>query len=39
MGANLKDLRRKIKSISGTKKITQAMQMVAASKMQKAIKL
>jgi len=37
MGANLKDLRRKIKSISGTKKITQAMQMVAASKMQKAI--
>ncbi|EKD56726.1 MAG: ATP synthase F1, gamma subunit [uncultured bacterium] len=37
MGANLKDLRRKIKSITGTKKITQAMQMVAASKMQKAI--
>lgn len=37
MGASLKDLRHKIKSISGTKKITQAMQMVAASKMQKSI--
>ena len=35
MGANLKDLRRKIKSITGTKKIMQAMQMVATSKMQK----
>lgn len=37
MAANLKDLRKKIKSIQGTKKLTQAMQMVAASKMQKAI--
>ena len=38
MAASQRDLRRKIKSISGTKKLTQAMQMVAASKMQKAIK-
>jgi len=38
MAENLRDLRRKIKSIGGTKKLTQAMQMVAASKMQKAIK-
>jgi F-type H+-transporting ATPase subunit gamma len=37
MAASLKDLRKKIKSITSTKKITQAMQMVAASKMQKAI--
>lgn len=38
MAASLRDIRRKIKSIQGTKKLTQAMQMVAASKMQKAIK-
>lgn len=38
MAASLRDLRRKIKSIGGTKKLTQAMQMVAASKMQKAVK-
>ena len=37
MAAGLKDLRKKIKSIQGTRKLTQAMQMVAASKMQKAI--
>jgi F-type H+-transporting ATPase subunit gamma len=37
MAASLRDLRRKIKSIQGTKKLTQAMQMVAASRMQKAI--
>jgi len=37
MAASLKDLRKKIKSIQGTKKLTQAMQMVAASKMQKSI--
>lgn len=37
MATSLRDLRRKIKSIQGTKKLTQAMQMVAASKMQKAI--
>ncbi len=37
MSASLADLRRKIKSITGTKKLTQAMQMVAASKMQKSI--
>lgn len=36
MAANLRDLRRKIKSTAGTRKLTQAMQMVAASKMQKA---
>ncbi len=38
MATSFKDLRRKIKSIQGTKKLTQAMQMVAASKMQKSIK-
>ena len=31
-----RDLRRRIKSISGTAQITRAMQMVAASKMRKA---
>ena len=31
-----RDLRRRIKSISGTAQITKAMQMVAASKMRKA---
>src|SRR3954465_13364630 len=31
-----RDLRRRIKSISGTSQITRAMQMVAASKMRKA---
>ena len=31
-----RDLRRRIKSVSGTKQITKAMQMVAASKMRKA---
>lgn len=34
--ASPRDLRRRIKSISGTAKITRAMQMVAASKMRKA---
>jgi len=38
MAASLRDLRRKIKSTQSTKKITQAMQMMASSKMQKAIK-
>jgi F-type H+-transporting ATPase subunit gamma len=38
MAASLRDLRRKIKSIQSTKKLTQAMQMVAASKMQKSIR-
>lgn len=35
--SSTKELRTKIKSVGSTKKITQAMQMVAASKMQKAI--
>jgi F-type H+-transporting ATPase subunit gamma len=34
--ANLKDLRRRIKSIRSTSQITKAMQMVAAAKMKKA---
>src|ERR1051325_10124758 len=34
--ANTRDIRRRIKSISGTAQITKAMQMVAASKMRKA---
>jgi F-type H+-transporting ATPase subunit gamma len=34
--ANLRDIRRRIKSISSTAQITRAMQMVAASKMRKA---
>src|SRR3990167_8387194 len=38
MAISLKDLRKKIKSIQGIKKLTQAMQMIAASKMQKAIR-
>lgn len=37
MAASLRDLRRKIKSITGTQKITSAMQMVAASKMSRAV--
>lgn len=35
--ANTKDIQRRIKSIGSTKKITKAMEMVAASKMRKAI--
>jgi F-type H+-transporting ATPase subunit gamma len=35
--ANTKDIQRRIKSISNTKKITKAMEMVAAAKMRKAI--
>lgn len=38
MSASLRDLRRKIKSIRGTQKITSAMQLVAASKMNRAIR-
>jgi len=38
MATSLRDIRRQIKSITGTKKTTQAMQMVSASKMQKAQK-
>lgn len=36
MATSLRDLRRKIKSITSTQKITSAMQLVAASKMQRA---
>lgn len=35
--ANTRDIKRRIKSISSTKKITKAMEMVAASKMRKAV--
>ncbi|MFH1997724.1 MAG: ATP synthase F1 subunit gamma [Patescibacteria group bacterium] len=35
--ANIKEIKRRIKSISNTKKITKAMEMVAATKMKKAI--
>jgi F-type H+-transporting ATPase subunit gamma len=38
MAASGRDLRRKLKSIKSTQKITSAMQLVAASKMQRAIK-
>lgn len=38
MANSLRDLRKKIKSISGTKKITKAMEMISASKMNKAIR-
>lgn len=34
--ANLRDIRRRIKSVKGTAQITRAMQLVAASKMKKA---
>jgi len=34
--ANLKDIRRRIKSVNNTAQITKAMQMVAAAKMKKA---
>jgi len=34
--AGAKEIRTQIKSISGTKKITKAMEMVAASKMRRA---
>ncbi len=35
--ANTKDIQRRIKSIANTKKITRAMEMVAAAKMRKAV--
>lgn len=35
--ANTRDLQRRLKSISSTRKITKAMQLVAASKMKKAV--
>ena len=36
MMANLKDIRRRIKSVKSTQKITQAMRMVAAAKVRRA---
>lgn len=36
MGANTRDIRRRIKSVKNTSQITKAMQMVAAAKMRKA---
>ncbi len=38
MATSLRDLRRKIRSIRSTQKMTSAMQLVAASKMQRAIR-
>ncbi|MFH1522674.1 MAG: ATP synthase F1 subunit gamma [Patescibacteria group bacterium] len=35
--ANIKEIQRRIKSISNTKKVTRAMEMVAATKMHKAV--
>lgn len=37
MGVNTKAIKRRIKSVSSTKKITKAMELVAASKMRKAV--
>lgn len=37
MGVNTKTIQRRIKSVSNTKKITKAMEMVAAAKMRKAV--
>jgi len=37
MAKGVREVRRRIKSVQGTKKITKAMQMVAASKMRKAV--
>ncbi|MFA6423903.1 MAG: ATP synthase F1 subunit gamma [Candidatus Magasanikbacteria bacterium] len=37
MGVNTKAIKRRIKSVSSTKKITKAMEMVAAAKMRKAV--
>ena len=37
MGVNTKAIKRRIKSVSSTKKITKAMELVSASKMRKAV--
>ena len=37
MGVNTKAIKRRIKSVGNTKKITKAMEMVAAAKMRKAV--
>lgn len=39
MGANTRDILRRIKSVNNTKKITRAMEMVAASKMKRAVNM
>ncbi|NCF75055.1 MAG: ATP synthase F1 subunit gamma [Xanthomonadaceae bacterium] len=39
MSANTRDILRRIKSVNNTKKITKAMEMVAASKMRRAINM
>lgn len=36
MGSSMKDINKRVKSIKGTKQITKAMELVAASKLQKA---
>ena len=37
MGVNTKAIKRRIKSVTNTKKITKAMELVAAAKMRKAV--
>ena len=37
MAINTKTIKRRIKSIGSTKKITKAMEMIAAAKMRKAV--
>ena len=37
MGVNTKAIKRRLKSVGSTKKITKAMEMVAAAKMRKAV--
>src|SRR6185436_8730105 len=37
MGRNLRDIRRKMKAIKSTKQVTKAMELVAASKMRRAV--
>src|SRR5688572_9234180 len=37
MARNLRDLRRKMKAIKSTKQVTKAMELVAASKMRRAV--
>ena len=39
MPANTRDILRRIKSVNNTKKITKAMEMVAASKMRRAVNM
>ena len=37
MASNLRDLRRKMKAIKSTRQVTKAMELVAASKMRRAV--